>query len=149
MRNVKKSGTSREAVEKAENEFKQLKFLTWLDEFVQPRPSRSSFDDTSENGETQNNNLLDPTDNHDNDDVYDKDDSPNEAIENADDEGEIENSLEINYEPRVNTCLQSLSSAMTTPIVSAKRTQEPIKKQAPPKRKLQKQKSMKWTNKKF
>ena len=43
LRNSKKSGTSREAVEKAESELRQWSFLTWLDDFVQPRASRSSF----------------------------------------------------------------------------------------------------------
>lgn len=45
VRNAKKSGTSREAVEKAENEFNQFSFLVWLDDFIRPRNSRSSFDD--------------------------------------------------------------------------------------------------------
>lgn len=44
VRNSKRSGTSREAVEKAENELRQWSFLTWLDDFVQPRVSKSSFD---------------------------------------------------------------------------------------------------------
>ena len=43
LRNSKKSGTSREAVEQAESELRQWSFLTWLDALVQPRASRSSF----------------------------------------------------------------------------------------------------------
>ena len=43
LRNSKKSRTSREAVGKAENELRQCSFLTWLDDFVQPQASRSSF----------------------------------------------------------------------------------------------------------
>ena len=45
FRNSKKSGTSRDAVEKAEREFNQLSFMVWLDEFIRPRNSKSSFDD--------------------------------------------------------------------------------------------------------
>ena len=43
LRNSKKSGTPREAVEKTESELREWSFLTWLDDFVQPRASRSSF----------------------------------------------------------------------------------------------------------
>ena len=44
LKNLKTSGTSREEVEKAENEQKPFKFLTWLDHFVLPRKSKSQFD---------------------------------------------------------------------------------------------------------
>ena len=55
LRNSKKSGTSRMAVEKAENELNQLSFLVWLDEFIRARNSRSSFDNAnhqSDDGES-------------------------------------------------------------------------------------------------
>ena len=54
FRNSKKSGTSREAVEKAEREFNQLSFMVWLDDFIRPRNSKSSFDDGNDS-ECQNN----------------------------------------------------------------------------------------------
>lgn len=42
VRNSKRSGTSAEAVEKAEKEFRPYQFLTWLDPFIQLRESRST-----------------------------------------------------------------------------------------------------------
>ena len=40
----KTSGTSKEAVEKTENELKPFKFLTWLENFAIPRNTKSQFD---------------------------------------------------------------------------------------------------------
>ena len=37
--NSKKSGTSWEAVKKAESELQQWNFLIWIDDFVQPQSS--------------------------------------------------------------------------------------------------------------
>ena len=66
LRNSEKSGTSREAVEKAGSELRQWSFFTWLDNFVQPRSSRSSFyvDYSQQSQQSQqpveeNNNFLD------------------------------------------------------------------------------------------
>ena len=44
LKNSKTSGTSREAVEKTENERKPFKFLTWLENFAIPRNTKSQFD---------------------------------------------------------------------------------------------------------
>ena len=66
LRNSKKSGTSREAVEKAKSELRQWSFLTWLEDFVQKRASRSSFhvdysqqSQQSQQPTEENNNFLD------------------------------------------------------------------------------------------
>ena len=54
-----RSGTSREAVEKAESELNQLKFMTWINEFIQPRASRTSFDvEESQQIDDDNTNSL-------------------------------------------------------------------------------------------
>ena len=39
---------SRDAVEKAEKELNQLSFMVWLDDFIRPRNSKSSFDDEND-----------------------------------------------------------------------------------------------------
>ena len=66
LKNSKKSGTSREAVEKAASELQQWSFLTWFDDFVQSRASRSSlYVDYSQQFQQsqppieENNNFLD------------------------------------------------------------------------------------------
>ena len=46
FRNSQRSGTSRDAVDSAEQELKKMSFLVWLDDFIRPRSSKSSFDDS-------------------------------------------------------------------------------------------------------
>ena len=56
------------AVEKAENELNQLSFLVWLDEFIRPRNSRSSFDDANQPSDDAESLDGDGTFNNDNND---------------------------------------------------------------------------------
>ena len=68
LRNSKKSGTSRMAIEKAEHELNQLSFLVWLDESIRPRNSRSSFDNAIQSDDGGESFDGDSTLNHDNND---------------------------------------------------------------------------------
>ena len=44
--NFQNSQTSRDAVDSAEQELKKMSFLVWLNDFIRPRLSKSSFDDS-------------------------------------------------------------------------------------------------------
>ena len=100
LRNAKRSGSSRESVEKAENEIRQLKFFTWIDQFIQPRSSRSSFD----TDETQSNvpisaNLFDDRFNYDEEEeivnvTEPTEEDTNNSMENSDTD-QLEESLEM------------------------------------------------------
>ena len=85
LRNAKKSGTSGKAVKKAERELRQWCFLIWLDDFVQPRASRSAFrvdysqqSQQSQQPTEENNNILDDEEEDDfmEDDENDEFDKP-------------------------------------------------------------------------
>ena len=53
LKNPETSGTSTEAVEKAENELNPFKLFTWLDHFVIPRNSKSQFDQNDKEEHSQ------------------------------------------------------------------------------------------------
>ena len=91
FKKAQRSGTSREAVQKAETELKSLIFMAWLDSFIQLRDTKSNFQEVAK--ETSQQDLSTPQIDDEEEGV--SDDQEDDFIENKSrNEANIQSALE-------------------------------------------------------